>query len=105
MDTTRPDRDLQWVTPPSPKATQPNRFHGTANLDATRVGRDASRIADEVIAHLAGLVGARVTVTLEVEAEVPAGRPGPRGPYRDRKQPDAQVHEPGFRAGIAVEET
>ncbi|NLO28672.1 MAG: hypothetical protein GX113_10945, partial [Actinobacteria bacterium] len=36
---------------------------------------DASRIADEVIAHLAGLVGAEVTVTLEVEAEVPAGVP------------------------------
>ena len=43
--------------------------------DATRVGRDASRIADEVIAHLSGLVGAKVTVTLEVEAEIPSGAP------------------------------
>ena len=32
-------------------------------------------IADEVIADLAGLVGATVTVTLEIEAEVPAGAP------------------------------
>jgi hypothetical protein len=32
-------------------------------------------IADEVIAHLAGLVGATVTVTLEIEAEVPTGAP------------------------------
>jgi hypothetical protein len=39
------------------------------------VGRDAGRIADEVIAHLAGLVGSQVKVTLEVEAEVPAGVP------------------------------
>jgi hypothetical protein len=39
------------------------------------VGRDASRIADEVIAHLAGLVGSQVTVTLELEAEVPSGVP------------------------------
>jgi hypothetical protein len=31
-------------------------------LDATRVGRDASRIADEVIAHLSGQLGADVTV-------------------------------------------
>lgn len=54
---------------------KPKRFHGTAILDTTRVGRDASRIADEVIAHLAGLVGARVTVTIEVEAEVPSGVP------------------------------
>ena len=36
-------------------------------------GRDASRIADEVIAHLAGQVGAEVTVTLEIEASLPNG--------------------------------
>ncbi|MGH7391734.1 MAG: Swt1 family HEPN domain-containing protein [Candidatus Rokuibacteriota bacterium] len=54
---------------------QPKRFHGTVALDPTRVGRDASRIADEVIAHLSGLVGATVKVTLEVEAEIPSGAP------------------------------
>ena len=70
-------------TPPGetqPDETQPGaaklkRFHGTAVLDTTRVGRDASRIADEVIAHLAGLVGANVTVTIEIEAEIPEGAP------------------------------
>ena len=50
-------------------------FTGAVSLDATRVGRDASQIADEVIAHLAGLVGAKVTVTLEIEAEIPSGAP------------------------------
>ena len=59
-------------TPPEQKA---RRFHGAVSLDATRVGRDASQIADEVIAHLAGLVGAKVTVTLEIEAEIPSGTP------------------------------
>jgi hypothetical protein len=39
------------------------------------VACDASRIADEVIVHLSGLVGAKVTVTLEVEAEIPTGAP------------------------------
>ncbi len=39
------------------------------------MGRDASRIADEVIAHLGGLVGAKVTVTLEISADIPAGVP------------------------------
>jgi hypothetical protein len=58
-----------------PVAARPKRFHGTAVLDATRVGRDASRIADEVISHLVGLVGTRVTVTIEVEAEIPGGAP------------------------------
>jgi hypothetical protein len=55
--------------------TQPKRFHGTVVLDQTRVGRDASRIADEVIAHLAALIGATVTVTLEIEADIPSGAP------------------------------
>lgn len=50
-----------------------HRFHGTVSLDSARVGRDASRIADEVIAHLAGQVGAVVTVTLEIEARIPSG--------------------------------
>jgi hypothetical protein len=59
----------------TPATTQPKRYHGTVTLDATRVGRDASRIADEVIAHLVGLVGATVTVTLEIQAEIPAGAP------------------------------
>ena len=58
-----------------PGAAKPKRFHGTAILETARVGRDASRIADEVIAHLAGLVGASVTVTIEVEAEIPDGAP------------------------------
>jgi BioD-like phosphotransacetylase family protein len=42
-------------------------------LDPARAGRDASRIADEVIAHLVGQVGAEVTVTHEIEAPLPDG--------------------------------
>ena len=60
---------------PGPTSTQPKRFDGTVIFDTTRVGRDASRIADEVIAHLSGLIGAKVTVTLEVEVEIPSGAP------------------------------
>ncbi len=55
--------------------TQPKRFYGTVSLDPTRVGRDAGRIADEVIAHLAGLMGSDVKVTLEIEAKIPNGAP------------------------------
>jgi hypothetical protein len=51
------------------------RFHGSAQLDATRVGRDASRIAEEVIAHLESLGGADVRVTLEIDARLPNGAP------------------------------
>lgn len=53
----------------------PSRHYRSVTLDPTRVGRDASRIADEVISHLAGLVDAKVKVTLEIEAEVPNGAP------------------------------
>ncbi len=56
-------------------AALPRRFHGSVTLDTARVGRDAGKIAEEVIAHLAGLVGADVTVTLEIQAEVPSGAP------------------------------
>ena len=58
-----------------PGTELPKRFHGSVSLDATRVGRDASRIADEVISHLLGLMGATVRVTLEIEAEIPDGAP------------------------------
>lgn len=54
---------------------QPRRFHGSVTLDPARVGRDASRIADEVITHMVGLVGASVRVTLEIEVDIPAGAP------------------------------
>jgi predicted AAA+ superfamily ATPase len=60
---------------PGPETPKPRRYHGTVTLDSTRVGRDASRIADELITHLLGLVGSSVTVTLEIEAHVPAGVP------------------------------
>ena len=59
--------------PPEPSG--PKRFYGSVELDSTRVGRDAGQIAEEVIAHLKGLVGARVKVTLEIEAEVEDGVP------------------------------
>ena len=54
---------------------RPRRFHGTAQLDPARVGRDAGRIADEVIAHLSGLVGSSVAVTLEIDVDVSGGVP------------------------------
>jgi hypothetical protein len=62
-------------TDSSPPRTLPRRFHGSVELDSTRVGRDASRIAEEIIAHIAALPGAQVRVTLEVEATVPGGVP------------------------------
>ena len=58
--------------PPRPSA---KRYHGSVKLNPTRVGRDAGQVADEVIAHLAGLLGADVKLTLEIEANIPDGAP------------------------------
>ena len=70
--TPTPDPDTSPDPTPQPERKL-RRFHGTVTLDPTRVGRDASRIADEVIAHLSGQVGAEVEVTLEIEATLPDG--------------------------------
>jgi hypothetical protein len=58
-----------------PKEKIYHRFHATVQLDPTRVGSSAGRIAEEVLAHLSGLVGSKVTVTMEIDVEVPAGIP------------------------------
>jgi predicted AAA+ superfamily ATPase len=75
IDTTLTPLDETTPDEPQLATSKPKRFHGAAVLDTTRVGRDASRIADEVISHLAGLVGATVIVTIEIEAEIPEGTP------------------------------
>ena len=62
--------------PPVPtEPTKPRRFYGSVKLDPTRVGRDASRIAEELVAHVAALPGAQVTVTLDIQANIPGGVP------------------------------
>ncbi len=62
-------------TPPTSVKTLPRRYHASVVLDEARVGRDAARIAEEVLSHLTGLAGATVRVTLEIEAQVPGGVP------------------------------
>src|SRR5439155_12132881 len=56
-------------------AQLPKRFHGSARLDPLRIGRDAGRIGEEVVQHLAGLVGAEVEVALDISARIPEGVP------------------------------
>lgn len=51
------------------------RFYGVVDVDPDRLGRDAGRIAQEVVAHLNGLVGTDVSVTLELRATNADGFP------------------------------
>ena len=69
-----PEPEPSEESDPAP-AAQPTRFHGSVQLDTMRAGRNASQIADEVVAHLSSLPRAKVTVTLEIEAEIPDGAP------------------------------
>jgi predicted AAA+ superfamily ATPase len=74
--TAKPGGGTGAVPVPQPaEPTKPKRFHGTVQLDASRVGRDAGKIAQEVVAHLTGLLGSDVKVTLEIEATMPTGTP------------------------------
>ena len=57
------------------KPAQLRRFHGSVKLDATRLGRDAGKIAEEIVQHLSAMVGANVEVTLEISANIPDGAP------------------------------
>ena len=51
------------------------RFYGTVDVDPMRVNRDAAAIANEVIQHLTSLNGAKVTVNIEIQADIPDGVP------------------------------
>jgi hypothetical protein len=76
-DGARPQPPGSAPPPPMPPsaAPLPKRFHGRVELDTARMSRDAGRIGDEIVALLSGLVGARVSVTLEIGAEIPGGVP------------------------------
>jgi uncharacterized protein len=47
----------------------PRRFHASVTVNPDRVGCDVGKIADEVLSHLSTLSGARLRVSIEVEAE------------------------------------
>lgn len=51
------------------------RFYGVVTVDPERLGRDAGRIAEEIVAHLNGLVGTDTEITIEVRATNNEGFP------------------------------
>lgn len=57
------------------ETVKPKRYYGSCKLDPTRMTRDAGTITDEVLQHLTSLLGADISVTLEIEANVPEGVP------------------------------
>jgi uncharacterized protein len=49
------------------------RFFASAIVDEHRVGKDAGRIAEEVIQHLTDILGANVEIKIEIQAHFPSG--------------------------------
>jgi predicted AAA+ superfamily ATPase len=53
----------------TPAAPKNKRFFMSADLDNTRINRDVQKYVEEIIQHLTSVDGAKVKVSLEVEAE------------------------------------
>lgn len=77
----KPTEEPGKVTPEKPKPPEPpeqlrmRRFHGSVRLDPTRLPRDASQVADEIVQHLVKLNQAEVEIHLEIHAQIPEGAP------------------------------
>ena len=63
----------EGATPPARK--RPTRYFGRYETTPLELVKDAQRLADELVLHLAKLSGARVRVRIEIEAEVASGIP------------------------------
>ncbi|MCI0414205.1 DUF499 domain-containing protein [bacterium] len=67
------------IAPGESKAAAPaapatyRRYYGNVKLDPLRMGRDAGRIAEEIVQHLSAQPESKVEVTLEIRAEIPNG--------------------------------
>ena len=79
---------------PKPAAAFPRRFHGTVTQDSARVGLDASRVAEEVIAHLSGL-WREGDGHARVGSADSFGGVGPGCAHCNREQSGTQVFESG----------
>jgi hypothetical protein len=86
-------------TSPSPITRPLRHFHGSVEIDPNRLGRDAGRIADEIVAHLTSLGGAKAKITLEIEVEVPNGIPEDRVRIVSENSNTLKFKSHGFEEG------
>jgi len=66
-------RDPGPLPPLPPPERRMRRFHGSVLLDPDRLGRDAGKIAEEIVQHLSTQKDAHVVLSLEIEAQLPHG--------------------------------
>lgn len=66
-------REPEKPKPEVPKIAR--RYAASLTLDADRPSRDMGKVAEEVIAHLSALPKAKLSITVEIVADVPDGVP------------------------------
>ncbi|MBA2518516.1 MAG: AAA+ family ATPase, partial [Chloroflexia bacterium] len=74
---TAPDRDGSLPKPPPqpPLDRKTRRYFAQVRLDPEQIATETGKLSAEILQHLVGVLGASVTVTLEIEAVVPDGIP------------------------------
>jgi len=60
-------------TPATPQESQFHRFYGSVKINPRMMAKDAGSVMQEVVTHLTALYGAKVQVTLEIQADIPGG--------------------------------
>ncbi len=75
LPASEPNKPGQPPETPNRERVASRRFYATKILNHARIGPEASRIAEEVVSHLGGLVDSEVQITLEIEVKVPSGVP------------------------------
>lgn len=72
-----PDGGRVTLPPIPPKLTGElsRRFRGVVEIDPARLGGSAGAISQEIVQRLVSIMGSKVRVTLEIQADVPEGIP------------------------------
>jgi hypothetical protein len=71
--TTTTSSDPTSVTPPPQTPAKPHRFYGSVEIDMNRPVKAFDTILNSVVMELQRSPGAKVKLTLEIEAEAPSG--------------------------------
>jgi hypothetical protein len=67
--TTMPDPRPEIAPPPPEK----KRFYASVDIDALRLRGDTGQISAEILQHFTAIVGAEVSITLDVQVNLPTG--------------------------------
>lgn len=70
-----PQADIHRPTELAVEVVRNAEFHGVQRLDPERYGRDWSKLADEVLSHLANADGVDLEITVDVRAHASSGIP------------------------------